>query len=181
MKFKKAIALLLSAIFAISMMVTTSVASPATASDVEYECVECCSVEKGSIVDTILHLLNTGYIAFDSNGQLYIVDPIANGELSRYLDRVYVAEWTTCEANCCEAKSDYPNFSPFQASGSCTNIFGHSWGAFGSWRTYGSTSHHPTRCGEVAWCSTNIERIRLCNRTRCTRYYRETSPLFVLC
>jgi len=177
MKFKKAIALLLSIVFAISMMVTTS----ATTSYAEYGCVECCPVEKESIVGTILHLLNADYIAFDNNGQLYIVDPIANWELSRYLDRVYVAEWTTCEANCCKSESEYPSFSPFEASGSCSNIFGHRWGEFGAWRAIGTINHHATRCGELAWCATSVERIRWCTRTHCTRYYREVSAMFVHC
>jgi len=133
-------------------------------------------------IDDILALLNAGYIDFDESGHLFIVNPLLNGHLSHLTNRVSFVVDSSYEEICCDyhADSDYICFTPFAPSGSCSNIFGHSWGAWGRLETVGAVSHS-NNCGITRTCVSRTERRRWCTRNLCSRYYLEQGTIFILC
>lgn len=58
-------------------------------------------------------------------------------------------------------------------SKSCSNIFGHRWGSWGSW--YEISRVHKTS----GYCISMIERRRYCTRTYCGAYQKETDTVWV--
>ena len=71
-----------------------------------------------------------------------------------------------------------PNITPFdisEPSEKCSNIFGHKWGDWGTWkevsRIHTANPH----------CYATIERVRYCTRTHCSAYQTETDNVWVDC
>ena len=134
------------------------------------------------VVANVLSWLNAGYIELDENGNLSIVN-LVNDEIELYLSRVTVQAVTRHEGSCLECCTDfgYVSIEPFGPSGSCSNIFGHSWGAWEMWRSAGAINHHWNLCGIATMCGSPMERRRWCQRTFCTQYYLDLTTIFVHC
>lgn len=188
MKNKKSICLLL--VFVIALGFVVPISALGNYSEIAHVCEEsalftksCCVdiSDSDSIVRNVLYWLNSGYIEFDGNGGFDILYPI-NADMEFYLSRIAVQTIIQYECNSFECCTNHGNIpvEPFGPSGPCTNIFGHSWGAWGNWINYAPIVHF-WNCGNVPLCAAPIERVRWCQRNFCTRYYRETSILFVQC
>lgn len=68
------------------------------------------------------------------------------------------------------------NITPFdlsEPSEKCSNIFGHKWGNWGSWKEV-SRIHSPKPP-----CYATMERWRFCTRTHCSAYQIETDGVWV--
>jgi len=64
----------------------------------------------------------------------------------------------------------------------CSNVLGHSWSAWGTWRSTGPTNHSRF-CTESNYptCFVPSERTRWCTRTNCNMGQREQTNIWINC
>lgn len=70
-------------------------------------------------------------------------------------------------------ESDIALYELHEPSQKCSNIFGHKWDSWGSWKEV-SRVHSPQTT-----CFANIERYRFCTRTHCSAYQIETDIVWL--
>lgn len=94
-------------------------------------------------------------------------------DIDGYLEELNNEEITPFDSTITTYESDITPFDISEPSEKCSNILGHKWGDWGSWKEV-SRIHFPKPP-----CLVKMERWRFCTRTHCSAYQIETDAVWV--